>query len=340
MANRNTKNNELTDEKKAATIVVALGAEKASKVYKYLDSDEVEKLTYEIARLGHVTSEDTEEVLDEFYKTALTQKVVTEGGMEYAKEVLEKAYGKSTADELLGKITKYLKNRPFDFIQDSDGKSLFSVLQHERAQIIALVLSYVDTDLAAEVIKELPEHKRIQVVENIATMDRASPSAIKIVEQELKKKFEKVFTADFTEIGGIDYVADVMNQMDRGNERFIFEEMNKTNPTLAESIRKKMFVFEDILGLDNRAAQIFIRECDIKDIVYGLKNASDEMKSLFFSNMSSRMAESVKSDLEITVNVRLKDVEEAQQRIVGVIRRLDEEGKIIISKGGKDDIIA
>jgi len=331
---------ELSMAQKAAALIVALGTDKASQLYKYLSSDDVEKLTLEVAKLGHVEAEQTEEILDEFYKQCLTQKVVTDGGMEYARAVLEKAYGESTANELLGKVTKYLKNRSFEFMQKTDSKNLYSVLQHERPQTIALVLSYAESTLSAQVIAELPEEKRIKVVENIAQMDSASPEAIKLVESQLRKQFDNILTTDFTTIGGIDYIADVMNHMDRSNEKFIFDKMGEENPELAESIRKKMFVFEDILGMDDRSIQRFIRDCDMKDIVYALKNASPEMSSLFYSNMSSRMAETIKSDLEVTINVRLKDVEEAQQRIVSLIRGLDEAGELIIGKGGKDDIIA
>lgn len=338
MAER-TVNNSLTSPQKAAALVVALGTDKASKIYKYLSAEDVEKLTVEVAKLGHVEAEQTEEVLDDFYKTCLTQKVVTDGGMEYARAVLEKAYGEATANELLGKVTKYLKNRSFEFIQKTDSKNLYSVLQYERPQMIALVLSYADSDLAAAVIAELPEDKRIKVVENIAQMESASPEAIKLVEAQLRKQFDNILTTDYTTIGGVDYIADVMNHMDRSNEKFIFDKMGEENPELAETIRKKMFVFEDIMGMDDRSIQRFIRDCDMKDIVYALKNASPEMASLFYSNMSSRMAETIQSDLEVTINVRLKDVEEAQQRIVNLIRRLDESGELIISKGGKDDIV-
>lgn len=339
MAVRATPKQNLTPAQKAATLVIALGAEKASKLYKYLTSEDVEKLTVEVAKLGHVEAEQTEEVLDDFYKTCLTQKVVTDGGMEYARTVLEKAYGEATANELLGKVTKYLKNRSFEFIQKTDSKNLYAVLQYERPQTIALVLSYADSDLSAAVIRELPEEKRIKVVEAVAQMESASPEAIKLVESQLRKKFDNILTTDYTTIGGVDYIADVMNHMDRSNEKFIFDEMGKINPELAETIRKKMFVFEDILGMDDRSIQRFIRECDMKDIVYALKNASPEMSSLFYQNMSTRMAETIQSDLEVTVNVRLRDVEEAQQRIVNLIRRLDEAGELIISKGGKDDIV-
>ena len=329
----------LTTEQKAAAVVVALGTDKASKLYQFLSADDVEKLTLEVARLGHLEAKQTEQALDDFYKTCLTQKVVTDGGMEYARAVLEKAYGENAASELLDKVSKYLKNRSFDFVEKADVKNLFSVLQHERAQTIALVLSYVESDKAASVISELPEKKRIQVVKSIALMESASPEAIKIVEKQLRSRFDTILTTDFTSVGGIDYIADVMNHMDRSNEKYIFDEMGKDDPELADTIRKKMFVFEDILTMDNRSIQRFIRDCDMKDIVYSLKGAGEEILAAFYSNMSSRMAEQVKSDLEVTYNVKLRDVEDAQSRIVGVIRKLEEEGELVINKGGKDEII-
>jgi len=333
-------NIEITSPQKAAALVVALGTDKASKLYKYLSDEDVELLTLEVAKLGHLDADQAEAVLDEFYKTCLTQKVMTDGGLEYARAVLEKAYGESTAAELLNKVSKYLKNRRFDFLEKADTKNLFSILQHERAQTIALVLSYVDSNVAAGLIAELPEKKRIQVVKNIAKMDNASPDAIKVVESQLRSRFENILTTENVNIGGIDYTADIMNHMDRTNEKQIFDEMAKDDPELADDIRKRMFVFEDILSMDNRSIQRFIRDCDTKDIVYSLKGANEEILKAFYSNMSSRMAESVQSDLEITVNVRLRDVEEAQSRIVGVIRRLEEAGELVINKGGgKDEIV-
>ena len=335
------ENEKLTLPQKAAAVVVSLGADKASKIYKQLNESDIEKLTIEVARLGHISPEQMEEILDEFYKTCLTQKVVTDGGMEYARAVLEKAFGESTAQTLLERLAKSLKTRPFEFVRKSNVRNLISFLQHERPQTIALILSYADPDQASMVISELPKEKQIKVVESIAKMESASPDAIKIVEASLKKKFESVLTtADFTTIGGIDYIADVMNHMDRANEKYIFDELGKEKEELADTIRKKMFVFEDIVSMDNRSIQRFIRECDVKDIVYALKGSDDKIKELVFANVSTRMAESIRSDLEITVNVRLRDVEEAQQRIVGVIRRLEEAGELIIVKSGKDEIIA
>ncbi len=310
----------LTSEQKAAAVIVALGADKASKVYKYLGEDEVEKLTVEVAKLGHLDADQSDAALDDFYKTCLTQKVVTDGGLEYARSVLEKAYGEATANELLSKVTKYLKNRSFEFIRKTDSKNLYSMLQHERPQTIALILSYTDSEQAAQVIAELPEDKKIPVVECIARMESASPEAIKLVESQLRHKFDNILTTDYTVIGGVDYIADVMNHMDRSNEKAIFDEMGKDDPELADTIRKKMFVFEDILTMDERSIP-------------------EEMSDLFYRNMSSRMAETIQSDLEITVNVRLRDIEEAQQHIVNTIRRLEEAGELIINKGGKDDIV-
>ncbi len=334
-------NEKLTPGQKAAAVVVSLGADKASQIYKHLSESDIEKLTIEVAKLGHVTPEQMEEVLDEFYKTCLTQKVVTDGGMEYARAVLEKAFGESTAQTLLDRLSKSLKVRPFEFIRKSSVKNLFSFLQHERPQTIALILSYAEADQASTIISELPKEKRIKVVEAIARMESASPDAIKIVEGTLKKRFESILTTqDFTTIGGIDYIADVMNHMDRANEKYIFDELGKEDEELADTIRKKMFVFEDIVSMDNRSIQRFIRECDVKDIVYALKGSDENIKQLVFANVSTRMAESIRSDLEVTVNVRLRDVEEAQQRIVGVIRRLEEAGELIIVKSGKDEIIA
>lgn len=333
------ENNSLTPEQKAAAVIVSLGAEKASKVYKHLSESEIEKLTIEVAKLGHVPPEQTEDVLDEFYKTCLTQKVVTDGGMEYARSVLEKAFGETTTQALLEKLSKSLKMRPFEFIRKSSVKNLFSFLQHERPQTIALVLSYADADQASTVISELPKEKRIKVVECVAKMESASPDAIKIVESTLKKRFENILTTDYTTIGGIDYIADVMNHMDRGNEKFIFDELGKDNSELADTIRKKMFVFEDILLLDDRAIQRVLRDVDNADLGVALKAANEEVQNVIFKNLSKRLAAMIKEDMEFMGPVRMKDVEEAQQKVVSVIRKLEDSGEIVISRGGGDEIV-
>ncbi|MCI9568406.1 MAG: flagellar motor switch protein FliG [Lachnospiraceae bacterium] len=325
---------------KAALVVVSLGADRASQIYKYLSEEDIEELTYEVAKLGKTSNSQVETTLDEFYKLCLTHKMMTDGGLDYARNVLEKAFGESTARNLLEKVSKTLQSKPFNFFMKGDPKALFSLLQNERPQVIALIMAYMDPMQAAQILEELPDDKRIQTVESMARMDRVSPDAIAIVEEEMKRKFATIITSeDNMSLGGIDYVADMMNHVERSSERKIFEELDKRNPELSQSIREKMFVFENILDMDDRSVQRFVRDCETKDIVYALKSASEEMKTIFFNNMSKRMADSVRADLEITTNVRLKDVEEAQQRIVNVIRKLEEQGEVIIKKGGEDDSI-
>ncbi|WP_312647643.1 flagellar motor switch protein FliG [Aminipila sp.] len=330
----------LTPQQKAAAVVISLGAERASKIYKFLGEEDLEILTLEIAKLNHVSPNQTEAAMDDFYKLCLTQKVITEGGVDYAKTVLEKAFGPQTATTLLERVTRNLKTRAFEFIRKTDSKNLFAIIQHERPQTIALILSYAKSEQASEIITELPKDKQVKVVECIARMDSASPETIKIVENILEKKFASVLSMDFAQVGGVDYIAEVMNNIDRSNEKYIFDELSKKDIKLADDIRNRMFVFEDITLLDDRGIQEFLREVETQDIVYALKGSTQEVSNMIFSNMSSRMAETVKSELEFTYNVRLKDVEEAQQKIVAVIRRLEEEGRLMINKGGKDEIIA
>ena len=325
---------------KAALVVVSLGADRASQLYKYLSEEDIEDLTYEVAKMGKSTNSQVEGALDEFYKLCLTHKMMTDGGLQYAREVLEKAFGETTARTLLEKVSKTLQYKPFNFFMKGDPKALFALLQNERPQIIALIMSYMDAEQAAKVLEQLPDSKRIPTVAAMAKMDRVSPEAIAIVEEEMKRKFDTIITSeDNTALGGVEYVADIMNHVDRSNEKRIFDELDRVDPELAQSIRDRMFVFENILDMDGRSVQRFIRECDAKDIVYALKTASDDMKQIFFANMSKRMAETVQGDMETTSNIRLREIEEAQQRIVNVIRRLEDIGEVIINKGGDDEDI-
>jgi flagellar motor switch protein FliG len=331
---------ELTGPQKAAAVIISLGAEKASKIYQFMEAEDVEQLTLEVAQLGFLDSLQTEEILNDYYQMCLTNKAVTEGGIEYARSVLEKAFGPQTASSLLDKITKSLKNRNFPFLDKADAKSLYAVLQHERPQTIALILSYVDPDKAASVVEQLDPKRQIKVVEYMARMESASPDAVKIIEAEMAKKFSNILISANVKVGGIDYVASMMNNLDRSSEKSIFDGLASYNPELADDIRKRMFVFEDIITMDDRSVQRFIRECDPRDIVLSLKAANNDVANKLFANMSSRMAQNIRDDLEITNHVRLKDVEDAQQRIVSIIRDLEEKGEVIILKSGKDDIIA
>ena len=330
----------LTRQQKAAAVIISLGTDKASHLYQYMEPEEVEQLTLEVAKLGYLDSQATEDVLNEYYQMCMTNKAVTEGGLEYARAVLEKAFGQQTAASLLEKVTKSLKNREFSFLNKADEKSLYAALQHERPQTIALVLSYVDADKSAAVIEELDDDRQVKVIENMASMESASPAAVKIIEAEMEKKFSSLMTASNVKVGGVDFVADVMNNLDRFSEKNIFDRLSEYNQDLADEIRKRMFVFEDIITMDDRSVQRFVRDCDPRDLVLALKGANSEVANKIFANMSTRMAQSIRDDLEITTNVRIRDVEEAQQRIVGIIRDLEERNELIILKGGKDDIIA
>ena len=329
----------LTDAQKAATIVISLGSEAAAGVYKYFSEEEIEKITVEIAKIQKLSAEDSEAILNDFYSLCLTQKVVTEGGVGYARSVLEKAFGAQVAATLLDRVTSALRSRAFEFIRKADYKNLLTTIQNENPQTIALILSYARADQAATIISELPNDIRIDVVTRIANMDRTSPEVISNVERVLENRFSTMISMDFTEVGGINYIADVMNHIDRGSEKYIFDELQKRDANLADEIRKKMFIFEDITTLDSMSIQRFLREIDSKDLVVALKGSVPDVSDMIFQNMSQRMAETVRSDMEYLHNVRIRDVEEAQQRIVGAIRRLEEEGEIIISKGGKDDIL-
>lgn len=334
------KKEPLTGPQKAATVMVALGVENASALYKYMSTEDVEALTLEVARLGYLDSDQTEEVLTEYYELCLANKAVTEGGMEYARTVLQKAFGEEAAESMLVKVAKSLKNRQFAFLDRADPKSLFSSLQYERAQTIALVLSYVNPEKAASVLEQFDHKRQIRVVENIARMESASPAAMKIIESELNRKFSTIISNKNEKVGGIDYVASIMNNMDRASEKNIFDGLASHDQELADEIRKRMFVFEDLVTMDDRSVQRFLRDCDPKDIVLSLKATTEEVANKLFTNMSARMAQNIRDDLEITTNVRMKDVEDAQQRIVDVIRKLEEQGEIIVIKSGKDDIIA
>ena len=330
----------MTNAQRAAAIIIALGADKASKLYKHMDPEDVEQLTIEVAQMGFLDGEQTEEILKDYYQMCMTNKAITEGGLEYARIVLEKAYGQQEAAELLNKVTRSLKSKQFAFLNKADVKSLYNVLQGERPQTIALILSHVDAAKAASVVSQIEGKKQVRVVESLAKIDSVSPEAIKIIEMEMSKKFSNMIISQNVKVGGIDYVADIMNNLDRASEKNIFDGLIERDQNLAEEIRKRMFVFEDIVTMDDRSVQRFVRDCDTRDLVLALKVSNAEVANKLFANMSSRMAQSIKDDLEITSNVRLKDVEAAQQRIVDIIRNLEERNEIIILKGGKDDVIA
>ncbi len=331
---------ELTPKQKAAVVITALGADNAAFVYKHLNNDEVENLTFDVSSLPYLDAFTVDSVLNEFYELCLTQKVITDGGVEYARDVLTKAFGEETAARLMEKINRSMQSKAFEFIRKSDYKNLLAIVQNEYPQTIALILSYASSEQASAVLSELPKEKRVEVIERIAKMDSASPDTVKAVEATLERKFASVVSMDTTEIGGINTVADILNKVDRATEKYIFDELSVRDPVLVEEIKKKMFVFEDILSLDSMSIQRFIRECDTKDLAVAIKGSNEEVAAALYSNMPQRMQDTIQQEIEYLHNIRMRDVEEAQQRIVGIIRHLEEEGELVIGKGGDDEIIA
>ncbi len=329
-----------TTMQKAAMVISVLGTENASQVFKYFTDDEIERMTLEVAKMDYWPMEVVDEVLNDFYEICLTQKVISEGGVEYAREILEKAFGSQAASALFDKITKQLKTKAFAFVRRADYKNLLAIVQNEHPQTIALILSYARSDQASAILSELPKDIRIEVVERIAKMESASPEVIKSIETTLEKKFANLVTTESMEVGGVNYIADVLNKVERSTEKFIFDELNLRDPKLAEEIRQKMFVFEDIVHLDAMSIQAFIPQVEPKDLAIAIKGSTAEVAEVIYANMSARSKESTQTDVEYLHNVRMRDVEEAQQRIVSIIRRLEDEGKLTISKGGSDEIIA
>lgn len=329
----------LTGKEKAAILLISLGTERASRIYKHLKEEEIEQLTLEIANLRKVDSDIKEAVIEEFYEICLAKNYISEGGIGYAKEVLEKALGGQKALELINKLTSSLQVRPFDFARKADPTQLLNFIQNEHPQTIALIMAYLKPQQASIILSSLPLEKQAEVATRIAMMDSTSPEIIKEVERILEKKLSSMVASDFTIAGGIEAIVEILLSVDRGTERHIMESLEMKDGELAEEIKRRMFVFEDIVTLDNRSVQRFLREVDNSDLALALKTASEDVSKVIFSNMSKRLQDMIKEDMEFMGPVRLRDVEEAQQRIVNIIRRLEDAGEIVVSRGGGDEVI-
>jgi len=325
--------------KKAATVVLALGIDNASQVFKHLHEEEIEMLTIEIATMPSLSAETVEETMDEFYGLCQAQTFITEGGMEYARAVLEKSKGTTVAADLINKITKSLQVKAFDFIYKADPKQLLVLIQNEHPQTIALILSYCTTEQSSAILSELPREIQIDVVERIAMMDSTSPEVVSDVEKLIERKMSMSETTGMTEIGGTKYIAEVLNSVDRGTEKFIMEELSKKDPKLSEQIRNCMFVFEDIAMLEPIYIQRFLQDVNTNELLIALKGLSKEVADTFYENMSLRMKETMEEESKYLRGVRLSDVEEKQQKLVTIVRSLEEAGDIYISRGRKDEII-
>ncbi|MFD2208824.1 flagellar motor switch protein FliG [Virgibacillus halophilus] len=329
----------LTGKQKAAVLLISMGPEVSAQVYKHLSEEEIEKLSLEISSVKKVDTDMKDQVVDQFHQIAIAQDYISQGGIGYAKTVLEKAFGKTEADNIINRLTSSLQVRPFDFARKADSQQVLNFIQNEHPQTIALVLSYLDAEQAGQILSSLSQELQPDIARRIATMDSTSPEIIGQIEQVLEKNLSSSYTEDYTKTGGLQAVVEVLNGVDRSTERTILDALGVQDPELADEIKKRMFVFEDIVILDHRAIQRVIREVENDDLRLALKVASDEVKNIVFKNMSQRMAETFKEEMEFMGPVRLRDVEESQTRIVSVIRRLEDVGEIVIARGGGDDII-
>lgn len=333
------RNEKVTGRQKAAIFLISLGPERSAQVMKHFNDDEIEQLTLEIANIQKIPAEQREKIFEEFYQLYMANEYIAKGGIDYAKEVLEKALGNQKAVSIINRLTSSLQVRPFDFVRKADATQLLSFIQGEHPQTIALIMAYLDADQAAVILSSLPAEMQAEVAKRIAILDGTSPEIIKEIEAVLEKKFSNLVIHDFSTAGGVSSIVQILNKVDRSTEKTIMESLEVQDPDLAEEIKKLMFVFEDIILLDDRSVQQVLREVDQKDLALALKGSSEDVKDKVKKNMSKRAAELIEEELEFMGPVRLRDVEEAQQRIVGIIRQLEESGEIVISRGGGDELI-
>jgi len=330
---------ELSSRQKAAIILAVLGPEPAAEVLKHLNEDQVEALSLEMARLEKITPDVRANVVREFHDMAQAQDFIAEGGVENAKRVLERAFGADHADLLMRKVINAMQIVPFEFLKRTDPQQLLTFIQDEHPQTIALILAYMPISQAGMILTKLPPELRGDVAERIAVMEQTPPEVIRKVESVLEKKMSNVISQEMTKAGGPKSLVDLLNRVDRQTERLILDSLNENNPEMAETVKNMMFVFEDILQLDDRAVQSILKEVDLKELATALKGVSQEVQEKIFTNMSERAMGMLKEDMEFMGPVRLRNVEEAQQRIVGIIRRLEEAGEIVVARGGGEEII-
>ncbi len=330
---------ELSNQEKAAILFIALGPEYTAKLLTHLDDDEIERITLEIANHKQVSAEQKAAVISEFYAMAMAKDYISTGGLEYAQNVLEKALGSEKALDIINRLTTSLQVRPFDFLRKTDPSQLLTFIQNEHPQTIALILAYLEADQAAVVLGSLPQEYQADVARRVALMDRTSPDVIREVERVLERKLSSLMTQDFTTAGGVKSIVEVLNRVDRTTEKSIVETLEVDSPELAEDIKRLMFVFEDIVMLDDRSLQMVLRDVDSKDLSLALKATPQEVADKVFKNMSKRAADMLKEEIEFMGPVKIRDVEEAQLKVVNVIRALEDKGEIVISRGQGDEMI-
>ncbi|MFJ7726551.1 flagellar motor switch protein FliG [Neobacillus sp. NPDC097160] len=329
----------LTGKQKAAILLISMGKESSSKVFNHLPEEEIDQLTLAIANIHKVDAKEKEEVLKEFHEMCIAQDYLAMGGISFAQDVLESALGKDKAKQIIHRLTSELQVKPFEFARRVDAMQIYQFLQNEHPQTIALVLAHLETQQASMILSSLPSELQFDVARRIALFEQTSPDVIKEVENILEQKLSSTIREDFSVVGGIESIVNILNGVDRGTEKGILENLAVKDEELVEEIKKRMFLFEDIINLDRRAIQRVIQEVENNDLLLALKAASPEVKKVIFENMSERMVETFEEEMQFLGPVRVKDVEEAQGRIVFVIRRLEDAGEIVIARGGTDGIL-
>ena len=329
----------MSGKDKAAVLMVSLGPELSASVFKHLREEEIEDLTLAIAGLKRIEPEVRDEEIEEFHELVLAREYLEQGGIEYARELLEKALGPDRAEQIIKRLTASLAVRPFDFARKTDPGQLLNFIQNEHPQTIALILAYLHPEQAGLILSSLSPELQVDVARRVASLDRTTPEVLQEIESTLEQRLSAFVMDDYTVAGGVESIVDILNMVDRATEKTILDSLEEEEPELAEEIRKRMFVFEDIILLDDRSIQKVLREVDSKDLAMALKTASEEVASRIYKNMSKRAAEMLREDIEYMGPVRLRDIEETQQRIVATIRRLEDMGEIIIARGGEDEVI-
>lgn len=327
-------------KRKAAVIMAALGRDAAAEIYKYLTDSEVEIITMELANIGKIDTELIDDVYRDFHEIGVAQQYITMGGVEYARSILEEALGSARAEEVVQRLSTFLQVSPFDFVRRTDPQAITNFIINEHPQTIALVMAYLETNQASMLLSALDAEKQAEVAMRLALLDRTSPEVIREIERVMEKNLSAILSQEFSSAGGVQSLVEILNQVDRGTEKSILEALGDRDPDLAEQVKNMMFVFEDIIHLDDRSVQQVLREVDTKELSLALKGVSEEVATKVFKNMSKRAASMLQEEMEFMGPVRLKDVETAQQRIVNIIRQLEDQGDIIIVKGGEEELIS
>ncbi len=328
----------LSGRQKVAALLISLGTEISADLLGRFNERDVDRVTVEILRMQKVPSAVLDAVQAEFYEMLRADESLAAGGVDYARDILERALG-DKGQEVMDRILAGSQGLPFDFIRNTDGGQLLNFIQNEHPQTIALVLSHINPEQAAEIIAGLEPELQADVSRRIATMGQISPEVIRQVESSLREKMSSLIVEDVTASGGVEFLVKVIQNVDRGTEKSILEQPDETAPELSDEVRKGMFLFEDISDMDDRSIQRILREIEGKDTTLALRGGSEELKDAFFRNMSSRASEILREEMEISGPVRLRNVEEAQQRIVNVIRKLEEAEEIVIARGGEADAL-